>query len=241
MTRVTCRAAFIRTRRARRSIADGEALPNRAGLRECGLFMLGAVWLAAQAVAAPGAAPKSAQESAPKASEIAGSEKCTTCHDSVANEFAGSPHAKTAQAHVLSEVTCESCHGPGKAHVDSGGDVTKIFNPAKAPEKKVQNTVCTKCHAEVAGPFVYEHPAVTAEGCLSCHSPHGSENAHLLTESKVNALCLECHSVANSTAHPHVLPAGPGDQKVATDTTCITCHSQIHGSNVSNIFIGDRR
>ena len=34
-----------------------------------------------------------------------------------------------------------------------------------------QNMICTKCHTDVRGPFVYEHAPVKAEGCLGCHTP----------------------------------------------------------------------
>ena len=43
-------------------------------------------------------------------------------------------------------MTCENCHGAGKAHVEGGGDVTKIFDPAKASPKEVDAT-CLGCHA----------------------------------------------------------------------------------------------
>ena len=39
-----------------------------------------------------------------------------------------------------------------------------------------QDVACIKCHSEKAGPFVHEHPPVKTEGCVSCHTPHGSAN-----------------------------------------------------------------
>ena len=30
-----------------------------------------------------------------------------------------------------------------------------------------QDAVCTKCHTETAGPFVYEHAVVKTEGCTA--------------------------------------------------------------------------
>ena len=47
-------------------------------------------------------------------------------------------------------MTCESCHGPGKAHVDGGGDASKIFQFTKATPKQVEQK-CLSCH-------VGEHP-----------------------------------------------------------------------------------
>ena len=56
------------------------------------------------------------------------------------------PHTKMALMHGKKGVTCENCHGAGKGHVDGGGDITKIFNPAKATPKEVDAT-CQSCHA----------------------------------------------------------------------------------------------
>jgi DmsE family decaheme c-type cytochrome len=265
-----------------------------------------------------------------------GAEVCASCHTDEANSFSTNPHSKLVYEHAGNGMTCESCHGPGQAHVDSGGDVTKIVGFTKASAKKINetcltchagahpnfeqsphaeaglsctschsvhhsdpdahllttaqpqlcyrchadvrakfslpfhhrvperlmncsdchnphgtfenrrtqlrntaegNAVCTKCHTETAGPFVYEHPVVKTEGCVSCHTPHGSSNPRLLKVTEMNTLCLQCHSTTNMTAFPRAIaPSGPVHNQAAQYVACTTCHTQIHGSNVSDVF-----
>lgn len=304
------------------------ALVGKTVLRACLFLLLGAgvLSIAAKGAPVPGDNPAKAQEKA-VAGEFVGSETCATCHDEVSKSFAGNPHTKIALEHGKAGVTCEGCHGPGKAHVDGGGDITKIFDPAKASAKEVtakclschagahpnfdrsphakanvgctschnihgskeeallkapqpalcfqchndvkpafsmpfhhrvneglvkcndchdvhgtfgnnnvkstadQNAICTKCHAETRGPWVYEHAAVKAEGCMACHTPHGSQNARLLNMGNINVLCNQCHSpVAAGTVHG--MAAGS-----ASATPCIACHTFIHGSNFNEAFL----
>ena len=278
---------------------------------------------------------KSEQQMKPEAdqSQYVGSEECATCHDDQVKSLHGSPHRNILQ---LNDKTknwgCESCHGPGKAHVESGGDIDKIFGfkgktAAKQAERCLQchsfnaeqshfrtsvhsrndvscvtchsvhqpktekallkkpqpelcytchleakadfnkpfghrigqglikcsdchnphgttidkqlrttagqDAVCFNCHADKAGPFVFEHAPVKAEGCASCHTPHASTNPKLLRRSNVNLLCLECHSFAPDSA----APLSPSFHNQAQKyQACTMCHTQIHGSNFSDVF-----
>ncbi len=308
----------------------GAAPGRKPGLQVFLMLLLGAGLLCATANAAPpnGAKQANVQAAQPAQADFVGSDTCATCHEDVAKGFANNPHTKIAMMHGKSGVTCEGCHGPGKAHVDGGGDVSKIFNPAKASAKQVdqtclkchagthpnfersphakadvgctgchsvhapkaseyllkasqpqlcyqchtdvkpsfgmpfhhrvneglvkcsdchdahgtfgennlrstadQNAVCTKCHTDVRGPFVFEHAPVKAEGCTACHTPHGSQNARLLNMPTIATLCNQCHSpVAAGAVHG----IDPGSNTV---TPCIDCHTMIHGSNLSQAFI----
>ena len=88
-------------------------------------------------------------------------------------------------------VKCSDCH-----------DVHGTFGNNNLRSTADQNMICTKCHTDMRGPFVYEHAAVKAEGCLACHTPHGSQNARLLNMPNINMLCNQCHSpVAAGTVH----------------------------------------
>lgn len=269
--------------------------------------------------------------------QYVGAEVCKSCHEDLYNKFAPNPHS-----HLLKEKTtlggveahgCESCHGPGSAHVDGGGDVTKIIRfpkltPKQASERcqtchqegdrsnfhrsahlengigctschsvhaaKIetnllqaasptlcyqchtevraefgrpyrhrvneglvqcsdchnehggmlprqlrtsaqQDQVCFKCHTEKRGPFVYEHVPVKAEGCVACHTPHGSTNPRLLKVSQVNVLCLQCHTLTmgNVMSQP---PIGPAHNQAQKYQACTMCHAYIHGSNFSEVF-----
>jgi len=297
------------------------------------MFILGAIVFCAIAIAAPRPGAKPAGQAQAKdapASEFAGSETCATCHEEVAKGFASNPHTKMAQMHGKNGVTCENCHGAGKAHADSA-DPSKIFNPAKATTKEIddnclkchrgqhanfqksghgeanvscigchsvhaakdseqllkaaqpvlcyqchtdikpqfsmpyhhrveegavscsdchdphgtfgrkglrasaqQDAVCTKCHNETAGPFVYEHAVVKTEGCTACLFPHGSPNPRMLNRANVNTVCLQCHSPSmNFTAAE---PQGPTHNQATQYQACTVCHNEIHGSNVSPVF-----
>lgn len=315
---------------------------------------------------------------AAKPSEFLGAETCAACHADIATKFSSNPHSALALMHGGKGVTCESCHGPGAAHVAAGGDPTKILqlgkmsakqvdttclachanahpnfmrsdhgkagvgctschsihgsvpaagtavatapvtgtatkpqlsarlfgvltpdtgmstplqfsatsagipgenpNLLKAPQPQLcfschsdvkpafsqpfhhkvneglmqctdchdthgtfgnsqlrstadQNLICTKCHTETRGPFVFEHAAVKAEGCVGCHSPHGSQNARLLNVPNINQMCNQCHSpVAAGTIHG--MNAGSAEVQ-----SCVGCHTMIHGSNINPAFI----
>ncbi|HYV62304.1 MAG TPA: hypothetical protein VE958_06500, partial [Bryobacteraceae bacterium] len=54
----------------------------------------------------------------------AGDELCSACHAPEGGQFAKTVHAKAAPASATYGTGCESCHGPGKAHVEamSAGD-----------------------------------------------------------------------------------------------------------------------
>ena len=94
------------------------------------------------------------------------------------------------------------------------------------------NLICTKCHAEARGPFVFEHAAVKGEGgCVTCHTPHGSQNPRLLNVANINQLCNQCHSPV-SGATVHGMNAGSAERQ-----PCINCHTFIHGSNINPAFL----
>lgn len=94
-------------------------------------------------------------------------------------------------------VQCSDCHNP------RGGFLTRQLRATAA-----QDTVCYKCHADKAGPFVFEHEAVKIEGCVACHTPHGSSNPRLLKRSQVNLVCLECHAFTVDSV-PSATPTFP--------------------------------
>jgi len=93
--------------------------------------------------------------------------------------------------------------------------------------------VCFTCHTDKAGPFAFEHAPVKTEGCVSCHTPHGSSNPRLLKRSQVNLLCLECHTFTVDSAAPGIPSFHNQAQKYQS---CTLCHTAIHGSNSDHTF-----
>src|SRR4051812_12297669 len=91
-------------------------------------------------VAAASAGKSDPKPSGPSASDPAagfvGNETCATCHESEAKSMEHSLHGKAQDSRTPSAKaggSCESCHGPGQKHVDSGNKADiRRFNAISA-------------------------------------------------------------------------------------------------------------
>lgn len=155
--------------------------------------------------------------------KVSQTQLCYSCHTEMRPAFAQPFHHKVDEGLM----TCSDCHNPHGT-----------FRAKQLKTTADQNSICTKCHTETAGPFVFEHPVIKTEGCIACHSPHGSPNSRMLTVGNVNILCLQCHSNTNVKAFPNAVSetGGPVHNQAAQYTPCTNCHSQIHGSNATFNF-----
>ena len=153
-----------------------------------------------------------------KATEV---EVCDQCHWKI--------RAETHKAFVhpvrQGQMVCSDCHNP---HGSAG--------PAELNWLSL-NESCYECHAELRGPFLWEHYPVS-EDCSICHTVHGSNNPGLLVK-RVPQLCEECHQSTDHTRRIvgfEFTPPEPGGTNVGPTRFflgegCLNCHGQIHGSN----------
>ena len=144
---------------------------------------------------------------------------CLGCHSEVKHQFNMPFHHKVLEGIMK----CSDCHNP------HGGFELKQTRLATGAD-----AACIKCHADKQGPFVYEHAPVKTDGCVACHTPHGSANPRLLITSRVAQLCLTCHSSAHGVGADE--PAGPQHNLNAQYGNCTNCHVKIHGSRTSPVF-----
>jgi DmsE family decaheme c-type cytochrome len=138
-------------------------------------------------------------------------ELCTGCHTQVKMEFAQFSHHPVPEH----KMTCTDCHDPHQS--------TNRNNLKEMTSK----ALCTRCHMEYQGPFVYEHADVTEE-CTNCHTSHGSPNEPLLEVSQP-FLCMQCHAASHYSGNYPSLGTLPAKQ--AYFTRCTDCHSAIHGTD----------
>ena len=143
---------------------------------------------------------------------------CYGCHLEVKPDFSKPFHHRVNEGLI----SCNDCHNP------HGGFLTHQLRTTAA-----QDVVCFTCHTDKAGPFAFEHAPVKTEGCVACHTPHGSSNPRLLTRSQVNLLCLECHTFTVDSSAPAIPSFHNQAQKYQA---CTSCHTSIHGSNTDHFF-----
>jgi DmsE family decaheme c-type cytochrome len=199
------------------------------------LLAIAALYASAAAAAAPGAT-------------FVGNDVCVTCHADAAEHLAATPHG-TAAFTRLSSQGCETCHGPGSAHVENPDD------PALQPKLtrlalKDQSAVCQSCHKGGAQFFwrggVHERRGLS---CLSCHSVHSFKSEHAqLKAADATEACLSCHKTVRaemwkSSHHPiregkigcadchnpHGSPTPKMIKAVSVNDQCYSCHTEKRG------------
>ena len=135
-------------------------------------------------------------------------ELCGKCHLDVQAQFRLPNRHRVAEGRV----SCSDCHDPHG-------------NTDKVRDKDVRYRACAVCHAEKAGPFLFDHGIKRTEGCTACHAPHGSSNRRMLTYARIQPMCLQCH------------PETPHDLRKPRFTNCLDCHTEIHGSDLDRSFL----
>jgi predicted CXXCH cytochrome family protein len=143
---------------------------------------------------------------------------CFQCHLDVRGQFNLPNHHPVPEGRL----SCTGCHPPHKGLAYASGGARLLAG----------NEMCLGCHPAQRGPYVFEHEALR-EGCTTCHSPHGSINAKLLTVRDSN-LCLKCHF---QQIQGGLLLIGGSDHTLRVrQGACWTagCHEAVHGSRVSS-------
>jgi DmsE family decaheme c-type cytochrome len=137
---------------------------------------------------------------------------------------------------------CESCHGPGRAHVEAGGGKDTIpirFGKDSPNTIAEQNAVCMDCHSRGTHIFWRGSPHESRGiACVDCHQVKQVLQVKLSSDTRYSSpltdnhglkmgqpeLCLQCHPMrrAQLQRSSH-MPYREGK------VTCTTCHNP-HGS-----------
>ncbi len=193
--------------------------------------------------ATAGSPPQAA--STPAASDqYVGSETCISCHQESDKRFKNTAMGKAfANPHTADEkLGCESCHGPGKAHVEAGGGKDTIpirFGKDSKNSVEEQNQACIQCHKRGNRMFWAGSPHESrGMKCVDCHQVKQQLKRSLSGEAFLpdrlsdvgglvkpeTELCLSCHQMrrAQLQRSSH-MPFREGK------VTCTSCHNP-HGT-----------
>ena len=182
--------------------------------------------------AAVKAAPPSAPAPQASAGDFVGQDTCLTCHDQ--QGYKGTAHALVSNPKSpASTHGCESCHGPGKAHVDGGGDKTKIVNLKTLSPQRASET-CATCHDRTKHALwsgsQHDQRGVS---CLTCHSVHSAVGPKQMKAKTEPELCATCHrNIVNKLNRFNHMPVREG--KMA----CSSCHNPHGSTNVKLLKTG---
>ena len=180
--------------------------------------------------------------------DYVGSESCKACHEDQFKNFSGTKHSKLKDVASWKDKVqgCESCHGPGKKHLEDATDPKKIIS-FKGKSSKLISESCLSCHSGKESHNNYrrgEHWRNDV-GCTDCHSPHAAPFAHEKPGSITNMgdvsrenpnrastlrlkasepqLCMSCHTETKAQF------SKPFHHKVMEGTMkCSDCHNP-HG------------
>ena len=117
--------------------------------------------------------------------DYVGEDTCTTCHTDQSDHYNKTAHArlKKESSWKGKVVGCESCHGPGSAHVETMGEALgNGDDPSKVKDKKIINLANLS-------------PKEASDTCLTCHAGREDHNNYRRGEHWRNDVgCINCHT-----------------------------------------------
>jgi hypothetical protein len=144
---------------------------------------------------------------------------CLACHN---GRIAEDMRIFLLSAHR--SVDCATCHVGAEAHVESGGTLGTLINPAVWPFEQSYG-ICKSCHKQEVKTFeASAHAQSRRVACYDCHNVHSP--LETMAPVSNNLACLNCHApfgfrtndeISAHTNHP-VDPSGTGASR------CTTCH-----------------
>jgi len=211
---------------------------NRCVPWACAIFVVTLLTcLPSIASAGPQGAGAAAPAAAP-ASGYVGDDTCVACHDKEGKSLEHTLHGKAQNVRTpagsKANGACETCHGPGKEHSETG-DKTKIRVFTSMKPRDVSAT-CLTCHSRGshANWNGSMHDARNLS-CITCHSVHSPKSslAQLKAASVVDT-CVTCHKteVAKLQRFGH-MPLREGKMD------CTACHNPHGSTNVRMLKVGN--
>lgn len=162
--------------------------------------------------------------------------ECLACHAREGAAYDQTRHARAWDGRTPAAARgCETCHGPGAAHVEDTGAPNRIRNFLKSAPREVSET-CMTCHNrqehENWQGSMHDARNIT---CVNCHSNHTfkSEKGQLKAASVVET-CAVCHrdKAAKLLRSGH-MPVREGKMN------CSTCHNQHGSTSVRLLRVGN--
>ncbi len=171
--------------------------------------------------------------------------ECFRCH--ATQLAAGDDEQRFDENTMIPNVSCERCHGPGKAHVAAArrgaaeSELALPFGPDHYTAEKLL-TLCGSCHrlpsASQAGRIKPDDPNLVrfqpvgivqsqcyqksagAFSCVTCHDPHARVSPD---RPAYNQACLSCHE-SPERPKPESLAKPAPPCPVSAKSRCVDCH-----------------
>jgi DmsE family decaheme c-type cytochrome len=182
------------------------------------------------------AASQAARQSKQLTATYVGRDTCLGCHEDMEKSLSRSVHGKAAHPQSPAAAQgCETCHGPGSAHIEDPADPTTIKRFDQMPARDTSQT-CLSCHTKSTH-ALWDGSAHDARNlsCVTCHSVHApvGEKAQLKKASELE-LCGSCHRTqATKVKRVSHMPLAEGKME------CTSCHNPHGSTNVKQLRVGN--